>query len=72
MGAIASGGVRCLNYDVVSWLGISGKTIDDVAAKEQRELERRDRAYRGHLSPPDLSDRTIILVDDGIDTAICS
>jgi len=69
MGAIAAGGVRCLNYDVISWLGISGKTIDDVAAREQRELERRDRAYRGHLSPLQISsDRTIILVDDGIAT----
>ncbi len=68
MGSITSGGVRCLNYDVVSWLGISGKTIDDVAAREQRELERRDRAYRGHLSPLEISDRTIILVDDGIAT----
>jgi putative phosphoribosyl transferase len=75
MGSIASGGVRCLNYDVVSWLGISGKTIDDVAAREQRELERRDRVYRGHLSPLEISDtfgklrsRTIILVDDGIAT----
>ncbi|MBD2665617.1 phosphoribosyltransferase [Richelia sinica FACHB-800] len=68
MGSIASGGVRCLNYDVVSWLGISGKTIDDVAAREQRELERRDRAYRGHLSPLEISNRTIILVDDGITT----
>ncbi|MFB2769468.1 phosphoribosyltransferase [Pelatocladus sp. BLCC-F211] len=68
MGAIASGGVRVLNYDVVSWLGISGKTIDDVAAKQQRELERRERAYRGHLSTPKISDRTIILVDDGIAT----
>ncbi|MDZ8055315.1 MAG: phosphoribosyltransferase [Aulosira sp. ZfuVER01] len=68
MGAIASGGVRCLNYDVVSWLGISGKTIDDVAAKEQRELERHDRTYRGHLSPLDLREHTIILIDDGIAT----
>ncbi|WP_414753950.1 phosphoribosyltransferase [Anabaena sp. CCY 9910] len=68
MGSIAFGGVRCLNYDVVSWLGISGKTIDDVAAREQRELERCDRAYRGHLLPLEISNRTIILVDDGIAT----
>jgi putative phosphoribosyl transferase len=68
MGAIASGGVRILNYDVVSWLGISSKTIDEVAAREQRELERRDRVYRGDRPQPDVSDRTIILVDDGIAT----
>lgn len=68
MGAIASGGVRVLNYDVVSWLGISGKTIDEVAARELRELQRRDRAYRGDRPPLDVRDRTVILVDDGIAT----
>lgn len=68
MGAIASGGVRVLNYDVVSWLGISSKTIDEVAAKELRELQRRDRAYRGDRPPPDVRDRTVILVDDGLAT----
>jgi putative phosphoribosyl transferase len=68
MGAIASGGIRVLNYDVVSWLGISSNTIDEVAAKEQRELERRDRVYRGDRTQSDVSNRTIILVDDGIAT----
>jgi putative phosphoribosyl transferase len=68
MGAIASGGIRVLNYDVVSWLGISSNTIDEVAAKEQRELERRDRVYRGDRPQSDVSNRTIILVDDGIAT----
>lgn len=68
MGAIASGGVRVLNYDVVSWLGISSKTIDEVAAKELRELQRRDRAYRGDRPQPDVRDRTVILVDDGLAT----
>jgi putative phosphoribosyl transferase len=68
MGAIASGGVRVLNYDVVSWLNISGKTIDKVAEKELRELQRRDRAYRGDRPTADVRNRTIIVVDDGLAT----
>lgn len=68
MGAIASGGVRELNYDVISGLGISGKTIDEVADRELKELQRRDRAYRGDRPPPDICDRIVILIDDGIAT----
>jgi putative phosphoribosyl transferase len=68
MGAIASGGVRVLNYDVLGWLGISGKTIDAVADKELRELQRRDRAYRGDRAQPDICNQIVILVDDGIAT----
>lgn len=68
MGAIASDGVRVLNYDIVSTLGISSNKIDEVAAKELRELQRRDRVYRGDRSSPNLKDRTVILVDDGIAT----
>lgn len=68
MGAIASDGVRVLNYDVVSWLKIPGTVIDEVAARELRELQRRDRAYRGNRPQPELRDRTVILVDDGIAT----
>lgn len=68
MGAIASGGVRVLNYDVVSWLGIPSRTIDEVAARELKELQRRDRAYRGDRPAPEIRDRTVILVDDGIAT----
>ncbi|HIK43937.1 MAG TPA: phosphoribosyltransferase [Leptolyngbyaceae cyanobacterium M65_K2018_010] len=68
MGAIASGGVRVLNYDVVSSLGISSRTIDEVAAKELRELQRRDRAYRGDRPPPVIQDQMVILIDDGIAT----
>lgn len=68
MGAIASDGVRVLNYDIVSDLGISSRKIDEVAAKELRELQRSDRAYRGDRPLPNLQDRTIILVDDGIAT----
>jgi putative phosphoribosyl transferase len=68
MGAIASDGVRVLNYDVVSNFNISSKTIDEVAARELRELQRRDHIYRGQRPPPNLQHQTIILVDDGIAT----
>lgn len=68
MGAIGSNGVRWLNYDVLAWLNISSKSIDEVAAKELRELQRRDRVYRGDQTPLDVHDRTVILVDDGIAT----
>jgi putative phosphoribosyl transferase len=68
MGAIASGGVRILNEEVVENLHISEEIIDRVAAIEQQELERRERAYRDNRPPLDLSDRTVILVDDGLAT----
>jgi putative phosphoribosyl transferase len=68
MGAIASGGVRVLNYDVVNSQHIPAGVIDAVAADEQRELERRARIYRGDRPPPDVSRRTVILIDDGLAT----
>ncbi|HEY9646323.1 MAG TPA: phosphoribosyltransferase [Chroococcidiopsis sp.] len=68
MGAIAADGVRVLNYDIISWLGIPSKTIDDVAARELKELQRRDRLYRGTRPQPQIGDRTVILVDDGMAT----
>jgi putative phosphoribosyl transferase len=68
MGAIASGGVRVLNEDVVKWLGITPDQIDAAAREEQRELERREAAYRGGRSRPSLTDRVVILVDDGLAT----
>jgi putative phosphoribosyl transferase len=68
MGAIASGGVRVLNEDVVNALGISDEVIDRVAAKEERELERREHDYRDGRPPVDVQDRTVILVDDGLAT----
>lgn len=68
MGAIASGGVRVLNEDVVDSFGISMAVIDATAAREAHELERRARAYRGDRPPPDVRGRTVILVDDGLAT----
>ncbi len=68
MGAIATGGVRQVNRDVVDALGIPANVIDDVAAREQNELERREREYRGNRAPLPLMNRTVILVDDGLAT----
>jgi len=68
MGAVASGDVRVLNSEIVRELGISPEVIDRVAALESRELERRDRLYRGDRPRPDLAGKTIIVVDDGLAT----
>lgn len=68
MGAVASGGVRVLNTEVVEALGISEQAIEGVAQQELRELERRERVYRGGRPPPELRDRVVILVDDGLAT----
>jgi predicted phosphoribosyltransferase len=68
MGAIASGGIRVLNEDLIRGLGIPQEVIDAVAAKEERELERREREYREGRPPIDVRGRTVILVDDGLAT----
>jgi putative phosphoribosyl transferase len=68
MGAIASGGVRVLNADVIDYLGVPGEVIERVARDEKRELERRHRVYRDDLPPPEVRGRTVILVDDGLAT----
>ncbi len=68
MGAIATGGVRVTNRDVVEALRIPEIIIDAVVADEQEELARRERAYRDDLSPPEVEEKTVILVDDGIAT----
>jgi putative phosphoribosyl transferase len=68
MGAIASGGVRVLNDDVVRWYGISDSAIERIAREEQEELERRERAYRGDRPAPDLTSKILILIDDGLAT----
>jgi erythromycin esterase-like protein/predicted phosphoribosyltransferase len=68
MGAVATGGVRVLNDEVVKRLGIPDFIIDTAAAEEQQELARRERLYRGSRPPPDVRGRTVILVDDGLAT----
>lgn len=68
MGAIATGNVRVLNEDVVSYLGIPDTLIDQVAARERRELSRRENLYRGSSLPLSVSGRTVIVVDDGLAT----
>ena len=67
MGAIASGGVRVLNSDVINWYRIPQSAIEAVALEELVELERRERAYRAGR-PADLRGRVVILVDDGLAT----
>ena len=69
IGAIASGGVRVLNEDIVRYLNIPETLIDTVAQRELRELERREQAYRGDRPPPQLKGRTVILMDDGLATS---
>jgi phosphoribosyl transferase-like protein len=68
MGAIASGGVRVLNEDVVAWYRIPESVIDSVARDEQAELERREREYRQGCAPHELTGRTVVLIDDGLAT----
>jgi putative phosphoribosyl transferase len=68
MGAIATGGVRVLNKDVVDSLRIPDSMIDAVATKEMEELKRRERVYRDDRRPPQIHGRTVILIDDGLAT----
>lgn len=68
MGAIASGGVRVFNGEVVNALRIPDEVIDAVSAEELAELQRREKVYRAGLPPLDVEGKTIIAVDDGIAT----
>ncbi len=68
MGAIASGGIRVLNQNVVGALHIPPDLIDEAAARELEELERRERVYRKGRAAFDLRGRTVIVIDDGIAT----
>jgi predicted phosphoribosyltransferase len=68
MGAIASGGIRYINKDVTSELGIDEQTIDAVSNREEKELERRERLYRRGRPPLEVRGKTVLLVDDGLAT----
>ena len=68
LGAIATGGTRVLNKQVIDSLNIPLEWLEAIDAKERRELERRERAYREGRPPPELGGRTVILVDDGLAT----
>ena len=68
MGAIASGGIRVLNEDVVRWYSIPTSVIENVVREEQEELQRRERAYREDRPAPDLRNRIVIVIDDGLAT----
>ena len=68
MGAISSGGVRVMNPHVLEMHTVSDRDIEAVAAREQAELERREREYRDGRPAPQVRGRTVILVDDGLAT----
>ena len=68
MGAIASGGARVLNRDLLRALRIPEEAVDQITQEQQRELDRREREYRDERSPVDVRGTTVILVDDGLAT----
>lgn len=68
MGAIASGGVRVLNDEILGMMAVDGDVIEATTAREARELLRREQLYRGERPPVAVAGRTVILVDDGIAT----
>ena len=68
MGALASGGVRVLDENLIRWYQVPAEALGQIVQAEQRELERRERAYRGTRPPLSLEGRTVILVDDGLAT----
>ena len=68
LGALAGKNIRVLNDDIISLLNIDQSAIDIVIAREQAELERRNRLYRQGRPPPDIEGKTIIIIDDGLAT----
>ena len=68
MGAIAAGGVEVLSDDLIADLGIPASLVQQVAARERLELDRRDRAFRGNRAAPTVRGHRVLLVDDGLAT----
>jgi erythromycin esterase-like protein/predicted phosphoribosyltransferase len=68
IGAIAAGGVRVLSADAISWLKVSPAMVSQIVAREQVELERRDKAYHGDRPKPSLRGKTVVVIDDGLAT----
>jgi predicted phosphoribosyltransferase len=68
IGAIASGGIRILNEDIINALAIDQAVIDSVTEREREELERREQQYRGNRPAPDVHEHIAILIDDGLAT----
>lgn len=68
LGALAGKNIRVLNYDIVDLLNIDETVIDTIVAREQAELERRNRLYRQGKPPPAIEGKTIIIIDDGLAT----
>jgi predicted phosphoribosyltransferase len=68
LGAIAEGGVEVINQDLVSDLGISAAAIERIAVRERLELDRREALYRSARRRPEIRDRIVILIDDGLAT----
>ena len=69
MGAVASGGLRVIDEDLVDALCIPVQEIESIADREQGEIDRRERLYRGERPVPEIAGRTVILVDDGVATS---
>lgn len=68
LGAVATGGVRVLNHEIVRALGLTGDEIEAIAVEETEHLERLERSLRDELPAPDVRGKTVILVDDGLAT----
>lgn len=67
-GAVATGGVRVLDREIIDAVGLREKEIEQITEKVKKELERRERVYRGARLPLNLAGRTVLLIDDGIAT----
>ncbi|RDI95267.1 phosphoribosyltransferase [Meiothermus sp. QL-1] len=68
LGAIAAGGGRVLNPHILEGLGVSQAELEQILAREQQELKRRERLYRGDRPLPEIKGKTLVLVDDGLAT----